>query len=154
MNTDITELLTQFIAPSNSYQLDFIMEYVKYADIFEAPPQAHEAVALTAISAVANGNVWIQNGGQKISLDNWTLLLSGSGVGRNTLVNMLWPVLHEAGLDNLVRNMTWGSKQGFYQDLAENPRGFLVWEELGSDLKALASRCKVRRSKAVAYKLL
>ncbi len=121
MNTN-TELLTQFLVSSNSYKLDFIKEYVEYADIFEAHPEAHEAVALTAISAVANGNVWIQNGGQTISLDNWTLLLSGSGVGRNTLVSLLWPVLHEAGLDNLVRNTTWGSKQGFYQDLArESP---------------------------------
>ena len=137
MNTN-TELLTQFIVPSNSYGLDFIKEYVEYADIFEAPPEAHEAVALTAVSAVANGNVWIQNGVQKLSLDNWTLLLSGSGVGRNTLVSLLWEVLHEAELDNLVRNTTWGSKQGFYQDLAENPRGFFVWEELASALKALS----------------
>jgi hypothetical protein len=137
MNTN-TELLTQFIFTSNSYKLDFIKEYVEYADIFEAPPEAHEAVALTAVSAVANGNVWIQNGGQKISLDNWTLLLSGSGVGRNTLVSLLWPVLQEAGLENLVRNRTWGSKQGFYQDLAENPRGFLIWEELAAALNALS----------------
>ena len=126
------------IPHSNSYNLDFIQEYVKYADIFEAPPEAHDAVALTAISAVANGNVWIKNGGQKISLDCWTLLLSGSGVGRNTLVSLLWDVLKEAKLEHLCRNNTWGSKQGFYQDLAENPRGFFVWEELAASLKALS----------------
>lgn len=137
MNVD-TELSTQIVVAVNSYEQDFIEEYVKYADIFESPPEAHEAVALTTISAVANGNVWIQNGGQKIPLDNWTLLLSGSGVGRNTLVNLLWPVLHEASLDDLARNTTWGSKQGFYQDLAENPRGFFVWEELAAALKALS----------------
>jgi hypothetical protein len=137
MNVD-TELSTQLVVAANSYQQDFIKEYVKYADIFESPPEAHEAVALTTISAVANGNVWIQNGGQTIPLDNWTLLLSGSGVGRNTLVNLLWPVLHEASLDDLARNTTWGSKQGFYQDLAENPRAFFVWEELAATLKALS----------------
>jgi hypothetical protein len=123
---------------SHCYNLDFVKEYVTYADIFEAPPEAHEAVALTLISAVANGNVWIENGGQKLSLDFWTLLLSGSGVGRNTLVTLLWDVLKEAGLDGLCRNTSWGSKQGFYQDLAENPRGFLVWEELAASLKAFS----------------
>ncbi|MGD0759162.1 MAG: hypothetical protein ABR921_09665 [Candidatus Sulfotelmatobacter sp.] len=132
------ETFPTLLAPSKSYDLDFIEEYVKYADIFEAPPEAHEAVALTAVSAVANGNVWIQNGGQRIALDNWTLLLSGSGVGRNTLVSLLWDVLHEARIENLCRNITWGSKQGFYQDLAENPRGFFVWEELAACLKALS----------------
>jgi hypothetical protein len=111
---------------------------VEYADIFEAPPEAHEAVAMTTISAAANGRVWIPNGGQTITLDDWSLLLSGSGVGRNTLVSLLWPVLDQAGLDQLPRNTTWGSKQGFYQDLAENPNAFFVWEELASTLKALS----------------
>ncbi len=118
--------------------LDFIGTYVKYADIFEAPPEAHAAVATTLISAAVNGAVWIENGGQKLSLDFWTLLLSGSGVGRNTLTSLLWPVLDAAGLGNLARNTSWGSKTGFYQDLAENPRGFFVWEELSVSLKALS----------------
>ena len=132
------EHFAQLIAKPSSYNIDFIKEYVKYADIFEAPPEAHEAVALTAISAVANGNVWIKNGGQKLPLDFWTLLLSGSGVGRNTLVSLLWGVLKEARLEKLCRNTTWGSKQGFYQDLAENPLAFFVWEELAACLKALS----------------
>jgi hypothetical protein len=117
---------------------DFIMEYTKYADIFEAPPEAHEAVAMTSLAAAVNGNVSIDNGGQHLTLDFWTLLLSGSGVGRNTLVSLLWPILEHAKCPELVRNTTWGSKAGFYQDLAENPSGFFVWEELSTALKALS----------------
>jgi hypothetical protein len=135
MNTDVEVITEASSEPSDS---DFIEDYVEYSDIFEAPPEAHEAVAITAISAAANGNVWIRNGGQLVTLDKWTLLLSGSGVGRNTLVSLLWPVLKGAGLEDLVRNTTWGSKQGFYQDLAENPTGFFVWEEVSSALKALS----------------
>lgn len=117
---------------------DFIVNYTRYADIFEAPSEAHEVVATTLISAVVNGNVWIENGGQSLTLDFWTLLLSGSGVGRNTLVSLLWPVIDKAGCAKLVRNTAWGSKQGFYQHLAENPKGFFVWEEVSAALKALS----------------
>jgi hypothetical protein len=137
MNTDV-ELIREPLPSSEPSDSDLIKEYVEYADVFEAPPEAHEAVALTTISAAANGNVWIQNGGQTVTLDKWTLLLSASGVGRNTLVSLLWPVLKEAGLEQLPRNTTWGSKQGFYQDLAENPTGFFVWEEVSAVLKALS----------------
>lgn len=132
------ELLVAEPVTQESTASGFIKDYVKYADIFEAPPEAHEAVAITAISAAANKNVTIKNGGQTITLDKWTLLLSGSGVGRNTLVSMLWPVLEAAGLEGLTRNATWGSKQGFYQDLAENPNGLFVWEEVSAALKALS----------------
>lgn len=137
MNTDV-EVVGECLTEPEPSDRDFIEEYVEYADIFEAPPEAHEAVALTTISAAANGKVWIRNGGQRLPLDKWTLLLSGSGVGRNTLVSLLWPVLKEAGLEGLARNTTWGSKQGFYQDLAENPTGFFVWEEVSAALKALS----------------
>ena len=136
MTTEID--VVEIIESPEKATKDFIKEYVQYADIFEAPPEAHEAVAITTVSAAANGRVWLENGGQKITLDNWTLLLSGSGVGRNTLISLLWPVLKEAGLEELPRNTAWGSKQGFYQDLAENPTGFLVWEEVSSALKALS----------------
>jgi hypothetical protein len=117
---------------------DFMSRYVKYADIFEAPPPAHEAVAMNLIAAAVNGNVWIKNGGQHITLDMWTLLLSGSGVGRNTLLTMMRPVLKESGLENLVRNTSWGSKQAFYQDLAEHHKGFFLWEEMSASLKTLS----------------
>jgi hypothetical protein len=138
MNTDVLEDSKQSLTEAEGSDSDFIKEYMEYADIFEAPPEAHEAVAMTTISAVANGKVWIQNGGQKITLDDWCLLLSGSGVGRNTLVSLLWPVLEGGELKELPRNTIWGSKQGFYQDLAENPTAFFVWEELSSTLKALS----------------
>lgn len=42
------------------------------------------------------------------------------------------------GVRAIARNTTWGSKQGFYQDLAENPTGFFVWEEVSAALKALS----------------
>ncbi len=117
---------------------DFIPRYVTYADIYEAPPAAHQAVAMSLIAATVNGNVWIKNGGQRLTLDLWTLLLSGSGVGRNTLLTMVHPVLKQAGLEDLVRNTSWGSKQAFYQDLAERHKGFFVWEEMSASLKALS----------------
>ena len=117
---------------------DLITSYMNYADIFESPTEAHSAVMQTLISAVVNGDVWINNGGQKVTMDFWTLLLSGSGVGRNTLLSLLDDVLKEAGLEQLVRNTTWGSRQAFYQELAENPRAFFVWEEVSASLKALS----------------
>ncbi len=118
--------------------LDLIDTYVKYADIFEAPPNAHAAAAISAVAGAVNDNVWIVNGGQVLTLDLWILLLSGSGVGRNTLLSLLRNILKEAGLSDLERNTSWGSKQGFYQDLQENPRGMFIWEELSVALKALS----------------
>ena len=138
MSTHVLEDSKQSLTEPEGSDSDFIKDYVKYADIFEAPSEAHEAVAMTTISAAANGRVWIPNGGQIITLDDWSLLLSGSGVGRNTLVSLLWPVLEGGELEELPRNTIWGSKQGFYQDLAENPTAFFVWEELSSTLKALS----------------
>ena len=117
---------------------DLITNYVNYADIFEAPPEAHEAVMQTLIAAVANPNVHIQNGGQKLSLDLWTLLLSPSGMGRNTLVSMMRELLRRANITDLLKNNSWGSVQGLFQDLAENPNAFFVWEELAANLKMLA----------------
>lgn len=119
-------------------EADLITNYTEYADIFEAPTQAHEAVMRAVIAAVVNPNVFIQNGGQKLSLDLWTLLLSPSGLGRNTLVSMMRGLLRDAALSGLLRNRSWGSVQGFFQDLAENPNAFLVWEELAANLKTLS----------------
>ena len=117
---------------------DFLNNYVEYADIFESPPDAHLAVAMSLIAATVNGNVWIQNGGQRVTLDTWTLLLSGSGVGRNTLLTMARPVVQGADMESLIRNTSWGSKQAFYQDLAERHKGLFIWEELSASLKALS----------------
>jgi hypothetical protein len=48
------------------------------------------------------------------------------------------PVLEAAGLNHILLNTTWGSKQAFYQNVAEHPTGLFVWPELGAVLKNLA----------------
>lgn len=117
--------------------LDFISSYVKYADVIEAPPEAHEAVAIQLLASVLNPRVHIQNGALKMPLDLWLLLLSSSGLGRNTLVDLARPVLAAAGLNHLVLNTTWGSKQAFYQRISEQPTGLFVWPEIAAILKNL-----------------
>jgi hypothetical protein len=117
---------------------DFINGYVKYADVIEAPPEAHEAVAIRLLASVLNPRVHIENGALRIPLDLWLLLLSSSGLGRNTLVNLMGPILDAAGLNGVLLNTTWGSKQAFYQRTAEHPTGLLVWPEMAAVLKNLA----------------
>ncbi len=120
---------------------DFISVYIKYADVIEAPPDAHEAVAIALIAAVLNRNgVYIESSPNKTPLDLWVLLISGSGGGRNTLVRLADPVLQKAGLAGLVRSASWGSQQAVYQDIAEHPRGLYVWEEMSVVLKKLANK--------------
>ncbi|MGA2146394.1 MAG: hypothetical protein ABSH49_15680 [Bryobacteraceae bacterium] len=67
---------------------DFISAYADYADVLEAPRAVHEAVAISILAAVLNPHVTIQYGALPSTLDLWTLVLSGSGLGRNTLVNL------------------------------------------------------------------
>lgn len=117
---------------------DFISGYADYADILEAPREVHEVVAISLLAAVLNRNVSIQFGGLALRLDLWTLILSGSGLGRNTLVNLMYPILDASGQQGLIRGTTWGSGPGFYQDLAQNPTGLYVWPEMSQILKTLS----------------
>ena len=116
---------------------DFISAYTAYADILEAPAVVHEAVAISLLAAVLNPRVSIQHGGLTVTLDLWTLLLSGSGLGRNTLVSLAYPVLDASGQGTLIRGATWGSGPALYQDLAEKPNGLFIWPEISQMLKTL-----------------
>jgi hypothetical protein len=116
---------------------DFILDYVRYADVIEAPPAAHEAVAISLLAAVLNKKVYFKNGPMKLSLDLWVLLLSGSGLGRNTLVRLARPILEKAELIDLIRTDTWGSREAFFQNIADNPTGLFLWPEISSVLKKL-----------------
>jgi len=118
--------------------LDFISNYVAYADVLEAPPEAHEAVATALLAGALCDNVLINHGAIKVPLDLWLLLLSGSGFGRNTLVALAQPVLKAANLAQLIHYSTWGSRAAFYQDIAEHPTGLFVWPEISVVLKKLA----------------
>jgi hypothetical protein len=117
---------------------DFIETYIDYADVIEAPPEAHEAVAMQLIAATLNPSVSIEFGGIILPLDLWLLLLSPSGFGRNTLVGLARPIVSAAHLDHLLLNDTWGSKQGFYQTVSEHPSGMFTWPELSVVLKTLS----------------
>jgi hypothetical protein len=121
-----------------SEEADFIRTYVEYADIIEAPAEAHEAVATSLLATVLNKHVFIQHGALAIPLDMWQLLLSPSGFGRNTLVDLARPLLDNAALGDVILNVTWGSKQAFYQNIAENGTGLFVWPELALVLKTLS----------------
>lgn len=117
---------------------NFITKYREYADVVEAPPEAHEAVAMALLAAVLNRNgVLIEHGAVPVSMDFWLILISESGFGRNTLVSLAAPVLKQADLADLVRPTAWGSDVALYQDIAENPHGLFVWPEMSVTLKKL-----------------
>ncbi|HTM90182.1 MAG TPA: DUF3987 domain-containing protein [Terriglobales bacterium] len=119
---------------------NFILTYKQYADIIEAPADAHEAVAMVIIASLLNRNgVYIEFGHTKLPFDLWVLLISPSGMGRNTLVRLADEVLKKAGLQDLVRSASWGSPQALYQDIAAHPRGLYQWEEMSVALKKLGS---------------
>ncbi len=109
---------------------DFITDYVEYADVLEAPADAHEWVAVGLVAATINGRVTIRSGGTKIPLDTWIALLSQSGSGRKTLVESCQLIVREAELDDLLQEVTWRSPQAFFQHIAEHPRGFFIWPEM------------------------
>lgn len=115
---------------------DLISCYADYADVFEMPRQVHEWMAALMIASVLNGKVWIA-WGNKVPLDLWVLLLSGSGQGRNTATDVAVGVMEEANIPGLLRKATWGSKAAFYQQMADSPRGLYIWPELSVALKTL-----------------
>jgi hypothetical protein len=117
---------------------DFISAYADYADVLEAPRRVHEAVAVSILAALLNPRVSIEYGGLSLTLDLWTLLLSGSGFGRNTLVSLAYPILDASEHRKLIRGTAWGSGPAIYQDLAQNPTGLAVWPEMSQILKTLS----------------
>jgi hypothetical protein len=137
MNTEI-EAVIESPVKSDSTEHDFIEGYVKYADVLEAPSAAHEAIAIALLSAVLNRAVRIEHGAITTPLDLWIALLSHSGMGRNTLVELARPVLKAAELESIILHSTWGSKQAFYQNVAENPAGMWIWPELSVVFKTLS----------------
>jgi len=128
---------------------DFICDYADYADVLEAPRESHEAVAISLLAATLNPRVKIEHGAQLLSLDLWTLILSGSGLGRNTLVSLAYPVLDASGQSALIRGATWGSGPALYQDLAQNPRVCSSGRKLSQMLQD-PQAAPVHRSKGVA----
>ena len=116
---------------------DFISTYEAYADVLEVPRKVHTAVSISMLGAALNPRVQIQHGALSLTLDSWTLVLSESGVGRNTLVSLAYPILEQAGLNELVRTNTWGSGPAFYQDIAEHSTGLFIWPEMSQVLKTL-----------------
>jgi len=119
-------------------QFDFISEYAHYADIIEAPRIMHEVVAMQIIATVLNRNgVCITRGGLTSPLDLWTVLLSGSGCGRSTLLTLAQPILQKAELRDIKHLSQWGSSQAVYQYFADHPSGLFVWGEMSEKLKLL-----------------
>jgi hypothetical protein len=119
---------------------DFIDTYADYADVIEAPREMHEAVAIQLLAATLNRNgVTISLGAVTHTFDLWLLLLSGSGMGRSTLVSMAAPILERAELTSIQRNETWGSPQALMQQMAENTSGLYIWGEMSEKLRVLGA---------------
>jgi len=117
---------------------DFISTYAQYADVLEAPKSMHEAVGIQLLATVLNMNdVSIPLGSLSSPLDLWVVLLSGSGLGRSTLVGLARPILKEAELEGIEQASLWGSPQALYQQLAGSPNGLFIWGELSERLKLL-----------------
>jgi len=118
---------------------DFIETYARYADVLEAPREAHEWVATQLIATILNRNgVTIPHGALTYSLDLWLLLLSGSGFGRSTLIGLTRPILEEADLTEIERDAHWGSLQSVYQQSADNLAALWTWGEMSERLKLLS----------------
>lgn len=118
--------------------IDFIETYAQYADVLEAPREMHEAVAEMLVATVLNSNgVTVPHGALTYPLDLWTLLLSGSGGGRSTLIGLTRPILQEAELTGIERDAHWGSRQAIYQQVADNPTALWTWGEISERLKLL-----------------
>ena len=121
-------------------EADFITTYARYADVLEAPRAMHEAVATLAVAAVLNCNsICLQLGAIRCPLDLWCVFLSGSGLGRNTVLSFLNPILDKAGM-NLLLSSHWGSPQAFYQDVSGHTSGLFMWSEFSEKLKLLNDR--------------
>jgi hypothetical protein len=70
---------------------DFIADYARYADVFEAPREMHEAVAIQVLATVLNkAGVTIPHGPSAYTLDLWEILLSESGGGRSRFHCEVW----------------------------------------------------------------
>jgi hypothetical protein len=120
---------------------DLITSYVKYADRFELPPIMHELTIMTAIAALTNGKITIKNGGQTIPLDFWSLLISGSGAGRNTLSGVLRDLLETCGMAELISTDGWGSGQSMQEFFAKHPAAtFYIWEEMSAMMQKFAQK--------------
>ena len=124
-------------APSTAW--NFISGYADYADVIEAPRVAHEIVAEQIVAAILNKNGVRISLGSALTLDTWQILLSGSGLGRSTLVRMMQPILNGAGLSELVQSSAWGSESAAFQGFAEKPSGLLLWGEMSEQMKKLNS---------------
>jgi hypothetical protein len=117
---------------------DFIQTYAQYADVLEAPREMHEAVAVQVLATILNkAGVFARLEGWSFPLDLWIVLLSGSGLGRSTLVQSVDPVLEMSELKSVVKSSHWGSPQAFYQQMADHRYGLFVWGELSVMLKLL-----------------
>ena len=130
--------------PATPTGSDLITDYVNYADRFELPPIMHKLTIITIIAALVNGKVTIRNGGQRIPLDFWSLLISGSGTGRNTLASVALELLKTCGKAELVNNDGWGSGQAMQEYFAKGSKGgsatFYIWEEMSAMMHKLAQK--------------
>lgn len=121
---------------------DFISTYSWWADIVELPWVLHEAAAIQLVAAILNRNkVFIQNGGIWYPMDLWMALLSRSGGGRSTILNVARDVLGEGKFDkSVVQNCFWGSVSAMQQELSNDLEGhFYFWGELSTVLKSFDS---------------
>lgn len=114
-----------------SASIDFIRDYIGYADRFETPTAVHEAVAMSLVAMSANGKVFIDVGEIQIPLDFWVYIISGSGTGKNTITKPAREVVDGAGLGALVHNESFGSAPQMEQYFSERPQGWIVNAEMG-----------------------
>jgi hypothetical protein len=120
--------------------LDLIKDYVAYADRWENPAIMHEFMIIAGIAALVNGKVWIKNGGLRLPLDFWVVLLSLSGSGRNTLVNEFRDVMTAAGLSGLIKQEAWGSASYIEEYFSEDSTGLFIWPEMSHVLNQFKQR--------------
>ncbi len=114
---------------------DFLTDYLRFADYLEMPTRVHAAMAMSAVTAVANPNVVIWNGDLKISLDLWQILLKASGTGKNSVLGPFNDVLEAADLADLISNVGFGSFSHAMQHFSRRPNNLLILPEMSATLE-------------------
>jgi hypothetical protein len=120
---------------------DFISTYTKWADVIELPWRMHEAAAIQLVASLLNRHdVHIKNGSIWYPMDLWMVLLSDSGGGRSTLLDVTREVIKIANVPPLINRSRWGSAPAMFQNLANANNGTLcAWGELSEKLSLLSS---------------
>lgn len=128
-------------APVAPDGFDFINEYVRCNDRYEAPAKLHEVIAISTLAAVANHNgVTFPYADRQHPMDLWLAALLRSGAGKNESLNVMRSLLVPlSSWRDLFNSTRWGSPEYFYESVQGRTSQFWAFTELSEFLGKLSS---------------